>query len=475
MSTSALSGVTPPRLLIVDDDPSILSQLSLALGRDFSVKTANNSWTAWELIRKEHPDLITLDLALDDNDPESGFGLLEKCLGFDPYMKVVLITGNDEDQNARRAIEQGAADFFGKPVDVQDLRVLLRRVLTRGRLERQNAELVRNLGEERRLGSILGQSPAMKALFRDVDKVAPVDVSVLVLGESGTGKEMVAKEIRRLSKRATKPFVSINCAAIPENLMEAELFGHEKGAFTSAHAARVGRLELADGGTVFLDEVGELPILLQVKLLRFLQDHQVERVGGREVIDLNVRVLAATSRNLEDEVRAGRFREDLYYRLCVVTLKLPPLRERGEDVLFLAQYFLDRYSNEFGKGQATLMPGARLAIQNHNWPGNVREMENKIQRAVLMASSRHLDARDLGLEDAPDSGRPLSLREARDEAERSRIIDVLRQTGGNISKAAQVLRISRPSLHELLTKQGIKAREYRARQLHASNVDPVDR
>jgi nitrite reductase/ring-hydroxylating ferredoxin subunit len=219
----------------------------------------------------------------------------------------------------------------------------------------------------------------------------------------------------------------------------------------------------------------EMPLLLQVKLLRFLQDHQVERVGGREVIDLNVRVLAATSRNLEDEVKAGRFREDLYYRLCVVTLKLPSLRERGEDVLFLAQYFLDRYSNEFGKGQATLMPGARLAIQNHNWPGNVREMENKIQRAVLMAPSRHLDARDLGLENAPDSGRPLSLREARDEAERSRIIDVLRQTGGNISKAAQVLRISRPSLHELLTKQGIKAGEYRVRQLHASTVDPVDR
>lgn len=474
MRASALSDVTSPRLLIVDDDPSILSQLSLALSRDYSIKTANNSESAWELIRKEHPDLITLDLALDDNDPESGFGLLEKCLGFDPYMKVVLITGNDEDQNARRAIEQGAADFFGKPVDIEDLRVLLRRVLTRGRFERQNAELIQSLGGGRRLGSILGQSPVMKALFRDIDKVAPVDVSVLVLGESGTGKEMVAKEIRRLSKRATKPFVSINCAAIPENLMEAELFGHEKGAFTSAHAARVGRLELANHGTVFLDEAGELPLMLQVKLLRFLQDHQVERVGGREVIDLNVRVIAATSRNLEEEVRAGRFREDLFYRLGVVTLKLPPLRERGEDALFLARYFLDRYANEFGKGPATLMPGARLAIQKYNWPGNVREMENKIQRAVLMASSRHLDAQDLGLEDAPDSGRSLSLREARDEAERRRIIDVLRQTGGNISKAAQVLRISRPSLHELLTKQGIKAREYRARQIHASDANPMD-
>ncbi len=475
MSASALADTGPPRLLIVDDDPSILSQLSLALRRDYSVKTANCSRVAWDLICKEHPDLVTLDLALDGNSPESGFDLLEKCLDFDPFMKVILITGNDEDRNARRAIEQGAADFFGKPVDVQELRVLLRRVLTRGRLERQNAELIRNLGDERRLGSILGQSPAMKSLFRDIGRVAPVDVSVLVLGESGTGKEMVAKEIRRLSGRATKPFVSINCAAIPESLMEAELFGHEKGAFTSAHVARVGRLELADGGTVFLDEVGELPLMLQVKLLRFLQDHQVERVGGRETIDLNVRVIAATSRNLEEEVRIGRFREDLYYRLCVVTLKLPPLRERGEDVMLLAQYFLERYAGEFAKGRVTLMAGARRALQAYEWPGNVREMENKIQRAVLMASSRHLEARDLGLEDAPDSARSLSLRETRDEAERRRVIDVLRQTEGNISKAAQVLRVSRPSLHELLAKQGINAREYRIHQHRAGNVDPGDR
>ena len=449
-----------PRLLIVDDDPSILSQLGLALGRDYRVRTADNSEKAWALIQEERPDLITLDLALDDNNPESGFSLLERCLLLDPYMKIVLITGNDEEVNALRAVQQGAADLFGKPVDVQELRVLLRRVLTRGRLERQNATLLQALGEERRLGALLGQSPTMRGLFKAIEKVGPVDISVLILGASGTGKELVAKEIRRLSSRSTKAFVSINCGAIPENLLESELFGHERGAFTGAHVARPGRLELAQGGIVFLDEVGELPLGLQVKLLRFLQDHQIDRVGGREVISLDVRVLAATSRNLEEEVQNHRFREDLYYRLSVVNLRLPLLQERPEDIPLLAQYFLDRFSTEFGRGALSFTPKARLALQHHKWPGNVRELEHRIQKAVLLSTGRRVDITDLELQEGTDP-EGLSLRAAREEAERRTVIEALRQTGGNISKAAGLLGISRPSLHDLLLKQDIRAREYR--------------
>ena len=360
-------------------------------------------------------------------------------------------------------MEQGAADFFGKPVDAQELRVLLGRVLMRGRLERQNAALLQTLGDERRLGSLLGQSPIMQSLFRNIEKIAPVDIAVLILGESGVGKELVAKEIRRLSPRAVKPFVTINCGAIPENLLESELFGHEKGAFTGAHAQRIGRLEMADGGIVFLDEIGELPVPLQVKLLRFLQEHEIERVGGRETIRLDLRVLAATSRNLEEEVRKGRFREDLYYRLSVVNLKVPPLRERMEDISFLAHYFLERYAGEYGKGALAYTSKARLALQKHPWPGNVRELENRVQKAVLLGSGRQVDTADLELEDARGE-KPLLLREARESAERRTIIDALRRTGGNISKAARVLGISRPSLHELLTKHGITARSYRLRR-----------
>jgi len=458
-----------PALLVVEDDEATARQLRLALGRDFRVLTAGDAHTAWALLREERPELITLDLALDDGGPESGFSLLERFLSIDPYLKIVLITGNDDEVHALRAIQRGAADFFGKPVDPQELRVLLRRLVTLGRLERENAALLQSLGEECRLGSILGRSAGMRALFRDIEKVAPVDISVLVLGESGTGKELVAKEIRRLSPRATKPFVSINCAAIPDTLLESELFGHERGAFTSAHVARVGRLEMAEGGIVFLDEVGELPLPLQGKLLRFLQDHEIERVGGREVIRLDVRILAATSRNLEEEVRRGRFREDLYYRLCVVNLKVPPLRERREDILFLADYFLSRFAAEFGRGRLTFASRARSAMQQHRWPGNVRELEHRVQKAVLLADAKTLDTADLGLESAgPDTG--LSLREARDVAEHRTIITALRLTGGNISRAARLLQISRPSLHEILARRQINARDFRSRAPAA----PVD-
>jgi len=449
------------KLLIVDDERQFLSQLSLALHQDYDVRLAEDADSAWHIIEVERPELVTLDLALDGVHPETGFALLERCLAFDPFVKIVLITGNDGDENALRAIDHGAADFFGKPVDVAELKVLLSRVLLKGRLERRNAVLLRQLGEEHRLGSLVGRSPLMQTVFQRIERLAAVDIAVLIVGDSGTGKELVARELRRLSSRAAKPFKKIDCGAIPDNLLESELFGYEEGAFTDARTAKPGRLELAEGGIVFLDEIGDLPLPLQVKLLRFLQEHEIERVGGLDVIELDVRVIAATNKKLEEEVRTGRFRQDLYYRLSVGDIELPPLRERQEDILFLAGFFLDRYCAAYGRGRLTFTTRCKRALQQHGWPGNVRELENRIEKAVVMASGQTLDVAALGLEGGRDAP-ARSLREARQETERQAIQEALRHTAGNISRAAELLRISRPNLHELLTKYQINAQEYRS-------------
>ncbi len=458
------------RLLIVDDDQEIVDQLRLALRKEYEVHTAGDAAAAGKAVQAVQPDLMTLDLALDGVNPETGFSVLEQALRLDPFIKIILITGNDNEVNALRAIEQGAADFLGKPVDIEDLRVLLRRCAERVRLERKSAELLKDLGEDRRLGALVGQSPAMRAVYQKIQRVAPVDVEVLILGASGTGKELVAREIRRLSDRATKPFVKIDCTAIPANLMESELFGHERGAFTDAKESRPGRLQLADGGIVFLDEIGELPLSLQVKLLRFLQEHEIESVGGREVIKLDVRVIAATSRNLEDEIKAGHFRQDLYYRLKVVNISVPLLRDREEDIPLLAQFFLDHYCNEFKRGRMTFTAKARLALQQQEWVGNVRELENMIRGAVALASGRLLDASDLNLGSA-EPEKPLSLRDARELSERETIRRALRLTGGNVSKAAEVLGIARPSLYEHLTKLGIDPHEFKFRSPKAEDAE----
>ena len=460
MSASEVQTTPAAKLLIVDDDPTMLSQLSLALGREYQVFTAENPRLAWKLVEEHTPDLITLDLALERNDPESGFSLLEKCLEHDPHMKIVLLTGNDSQENAMRAVDQGAFDFFGKPVDLEALGHLLRRALFVGSMERRNAGLLRRIGEDGRLGAMLGKSPQMGQIFDVIHKVAPTDVSVLILGESGTGKELVARELKRLSQRATKPFVSINCGAIPDNLLESELFGHERGAYTGAHTSRPGKLEMAHSGTVFLDEIGELPPPLQVKLLRFLQEREVERVGGRTVIKIDVRVIAATNKDLASEVKAGKFREDLYYRLAVVNIRLPPLRERQPDILVMAQYFLERFAFEQHRPRLTFSRRAKQALQHYAWPGNVRELEHHVQKAVVFASGRLVHAKDLEL-DPENRLESLSLRQVREQTDRSTIIQALRRTCGNISKAAQELEISRPSLHDLLRKHGIDASRYK--------------
>jgi two-component system NtrC family response regulator len=448
------------KILLVDDDPAILNQLKWGLAALYEVVTAQTPDEAMAALQREKPELVTLDLAVASNDPESGFQLLDRFLSHDPSLKVVMITGNEDRENAIRAVNQGAFDFFRKPVDLEELRMLLRRAEALRHLEQENATLRARLREEGSLGRMLGRSDAIHGVFSMIRKVAPADVTVLITGDSGTGKELVARELHRHSGRSEAPFVSISCGAIPESLLESELFGHEKGAFTSAHASREGKLEMAAGGTVFLDEIGEMPMSLQVKILRFLQEREIERVGGRKVIPLDVRVLAATNRDLRGEVAKGTFREDLYFRLSVVNIHLPPLRERREDVVYLAQQFLERYGTEFHRGRLTFSRDALRALQRHPWQGNVRELEHRVQRAVVLSSGRVVRAEDLELT-SEDNGGLLPLREAREVAERRVVLEALRRSCGNIARAAKDLEISRPTLHDLLRKLSIQAADYK--------------
>jgi len=457
---SAVREKKTAKVLIVDDDPALVNQLKWGLASEYDVATACSPEEAWTAARRERPDLVTLDLAVENDDPESGFDLLDRFLSLDPNLKVVLVTGHDDRSNAIRAVDRGAFDFFTKPIDLDELRVMLRRARSLRDLELENATLRERLREGSGLGRILGQSDEIQRVFGLVRKVAPADVTVLITGASGTGKELVAREIHRLSPRSERPFISINCGAIPENLLESELFGHEKGSFTSAHAARAGKLEAAQGGTVFLDEIGEMPMSLQVKILRFLQEREIERVGGRKVIPLDVRVVTATNRDLRGEVTAGNFREDLFFRLSVVNIHMPPLAERQQDVVFLAQRFLERYSSEFQRGKLTFSRDALRALQRYAWPGNVRELEHRIQRAVVLSSGRILRSADLELEAEADQ-ELLPLRSAREAAERKVVVEALRRNCGNIARSAKDLEISRPTLHDLLRKFGIVAARFK--------------
>ena len=447
-----------PSLVVVDDDPSMLSQLRMALSDEFAVETADDPESGWELVRKRRPDLVTLDLALDGKNPETGFSLLDRCLAVHPFIRIVMITGNDDHDNAMRAVRNGAADFLGKPVDVDELRVLLRRQYRVARLHRQNVD--RGERSEGRLGEVLAASREMQELFQTIKTIAPNDISVLILGESGTGKGLIAEEIHAASPRASKPLVTIDCGAIAHSLLESELFGHEKGAFTGAHSTRLGSLETANEGTIFLDEVGELPLALQVKLLRFLQTHEVQRIGSNRPIKLNVRVVVATNRKLEEEVKAGRFREDLYYRLSVVNLYLPPLRERPDDIPLLAEHFLRRYAESYKRGPLTFSSGAKDALLRHSWPGNVRELEHTVQKAAVVCKGSVVDIGELGL-GADAQASAISLKVVREEAEERAITHALRTSRGNVSRAATLLEVSRPTLYELLGKHGIEARSYR--------------
>lgn len=445
-----------PTLLIVDDDEEIRSQLRWALTGDYDVLSAGDRPSALTVFRENRPSIVLLDLGLPPSPaaPTEGLATLAELIAEDRLVKVVIVSGQGERANAMRAVGQGAWDFVGKPVDMDELKAILRRAFHVGQLERDYHALQREFQEESFEG-ILGSSPGMQEVFRLIQRVATTDASVLVLGESGTGKEMVALAIHRRSRRRDGPFIPINCGAIPENLLESELFGHEKGSFTGAVAQRRGRIEMAEGGTLFLDEIGELPAQLQVKLLRFLQGQRIERVGGRESIPVDVRVVAATNADLKQAMATSRFREDLFYRLAVVTLRLPALRERGRDVPLLAQAFLRRFAAHFDRKDLSLDPAALRMIERHPWPGNVRELENRIKRAVIMADGRQVTARDLEL-DQTDASAGTTLKEAREQLEREMVVQALRRNSGKITGAAADLGISRPTLYELMDKLGIQ-------------------
>jgi two-component system NtrC family response regulator len=444
-----------PRLLIVDDDETIRTQMKWSLGQDYEVALAEDRAGALELFQSLRPAVVLLDLGLPPRpaDPEEGLATLSDLLGADPFAKVVIITGQSEKENALRAIGAGAYDLLCKPVEMEELKLHLKRCFYVAGLEREHSQLQRALVSDDFEG-MLGTSAAMQAVFASVRKVATTDVPVLILGESGTGKEMVARAIHRRSGRKDGPFVAINCGAIPENLLESELFGHEKGAFTGAHVQRRGRIELADGGTLFLDEIGELPMALQVKLLRFVQEQTIERIGGRVPLQVDTRVVAATNVDLKKAMTESRFREDLFYRLAVVVVKLPALRARIADVPVLAKAFLRQFARQSHRTSLDFNAKALRALEHHDWPGNVRELENRIKRAVIMAEGRHVTPEDLEMGDA-GPGRIRTLKEAREAAEREVVQLALDRSNGKISRAAEELGISRPTLYELMEKLGI--------------------
>ena len=449
------------KLLIVEDQDAIAGQLRWGLGDEYEIGVAGTGKAALALAETLKPDVVTLDLGLppDSRGTEEGLRVLKDLLQKDRRLKIVVTTGSQEREAALRAVEFGAYDYQQKPIDLDQLRITLRRALYVQRLERENDARAAAIEAASGCGRIMGISGVMRGLFRQIERIAPSNTTVLIQGESGTGKELVAQAIHERSHRSQGPFIPINCAAIPRDLLEAELFGHEKGAYTGAHVRRRGKIEFADAGTVFLDEIGELDLALQAKLLRFLQDHKVDRIGGRESISVDVRVLSATNADLQKLMASGRFREDLYYRLTVVSLLVPPLRERGEDIVLLANALLRRFAREAGAGPRGYTPEALEALKTHPWPGNVRELESKVQRAVLVASGPFITASDLGVPGQVTGD--LSLRGARESVERQIVVDALARTSGNISHAARTIGVTRPTLHSLLAKYHIQAQTFR--------------
>jgi two-component system NtrC family response regulator len=450
-----------PKLLIVEDDEAIRLQLKYALGDRYAIWFADTRPHALAIVQEVHPDVVSLDLGLPPQPDavDEGLRTLEDILRIAPGTKVVVLTGSGDRTNARRAIELGAFDYLSKSADLAEYEMVLRRSIFLRTLESENARETAEAEAEVRFEEIIGSTPRMREIFNMVSLVAKTDLTVLIQGESGTGKELIARAVHGKSNRKNAPFVPINCGAIPETLLEPELFGHEKGAFTGAHVQRKGKLELADGGTVFLDEIGEMPPPLQVKLLRFLQERKVERLGGRQQIHVDTRVIAASNKDLKADVAAGGLREDLYFRLSVVTITLPPLRERAEDIAMLANTFLRRACQEYRR-KLRFSGDALAAIAQYQWPGNVRELENAVRRASIMARGWFVEPADLGIPH-PTRTERLSLREARNRVERQVVIDALTRTRGNISRAASELGVSRPTLHGLLDKHGIDSRELR--------------
>jgi two-component system NtrC family response regulator len=440
------------KLLIVEDDQGLQRQLKWSY-EDFDVHCASNRAEAIALMRSEEPDVVTLDLGLppDPDGTSEGFATLDEMLRLKPDTKIIVASGHNAKESALQAISAGAWDFYQKPVDIDELHLIVKRAFHVRELEVQNQKAQLPDGEgETLFGSLITCSPEMLKAARTVERVANTNVSVMLLGASGTGKELLARGLHDASDRKGKPFVAINCGAIPENLLESELFGHEKGAFTGAVKTTEGKIEIANGGTLFLDEVGDIPMPLQVKLLRFLQERVIERIGGRKTIPVDVRIVAATHRNLNQMIADQEFREDLYYRLAEVTVNIPRLAERNGDSVLLAKHFLARFAREMNPSIKGFASSALTAIDQWQWPGNVRELENRIKRAVIMADGKFITVDDLQFDTPDDEDRLLNLKAAREAADRKAIGRAIARTEGNISNAAKLLGISRPTLYDLL-------------------------
>ncbi|MBN8762456.1 MAG: PEP-CTERM-box response regulator transcription factor [Thiobacillus sp. 63-78] len=444
------------KILLVEDDPGLQKQLKWSLS-DYELVIAADRDSAIAQLRRHEPPVVMLDLGLppDVDGATEGLAALQQILSLAPSTKVIVVTGNLDRSNAVKAIHLGAYDFFQKPFDPDVLALMIARALHVQALETENRMLAARQAGSALQGLITSSEPMLK-ICRTIEKVAPANATVLLLGESGTGKEVLARGIHELSPRAGKRFVAINCAAIPDTLLESELFGYEKGAFTGAAKQTIGRIEYANEGTLFLDEIGDLPMPLQAKLLRFLQERVIERLGGRGEIPVDVRVVCATHRDLADMIREGSFREDLYYRLSEISVKIPPLRERPGDAVLLAQAFLERYAREQGRNLRGFTADALGALEAHAWPGNVREMENLIKRATIMAEGNQITAVDLGLEPSHAEPLPFNLRQARESAERLAVSRALAHSDGNIAQAAELLGITRPTLYDLMAKIGMK-------------------
>jgi two-component system, NtrC family, response regulator len=449
-----MSEARVPALLIVEDDLALQKQLRWSLDR-YEAATASDAAAAVLQFRKVNPGVVTMDLGLppDQDGVGEGFRLLERLLELDPYVKVIVLTGQNDQSNALRAVRMGAYDFLAKPVDPDVLALTVERAMRLRELQDENRRLA--LTQEGALAGLITRDAGMQRVCRTIEKVARADATVLLLGESGTGKEVLAQGVHDAAGRKGR-FVAINCAAIPENLLESELFGYEKGAFTGASKATPGKIEMAHGGTLMLDEIGDLPHSLQAKLLRFLQERSIERLGGRQEIPVDVRVVGATHQNLKNLIAEGRFREDLYFRLAEIVIDIPPLRSREGDAVLLAHAFVKRFASEQRRKGLTLADDALRAIQGHRWPGNVRELQNLIKRAVIMADTDRITAEDLGLASDGEALESLDLREVRERAERGAVVAALARVDGNIVRAAELLGISRPTLYDLMTRLQIK-------------------
>ena len=443
------------KLLVVEDDPGLQSQIKWCF-EDFEVLLADDRKSAIEQVRKKRPAVVTLDLGLPPNEdnPSEGFATLEQILEIDPHIKVIVVTGQEERENAVKAIGLGAYDFYSKPFEPEIISLIVNRAFRLLALEEDNLKL-QSTGVHESFGGIIACSPQMQSVCKAVEKVAPSDATILLLGESGTGKELCARGLHTLGANSKGKFVAINCAAIPDTLLESELFGYEKGAFTGANKQTIGKIEYADGGTLFLDEMGDLPIALQAKLLRFLQERVVERVGGHAPIPVNVRVVCATHQNLREKIEKSEFREDLFYRISEIPLEIPPLKEREGDILLLARFFFDKFNEDHGRKLRGFTKDALNSMETYSWPGNVRELQNRIKRAVIMTDGKQISSMDLELDKAASETMNFNLRDIREKVERQAILRVLSHVNGKVAPAAELLGVSRPTLYDLIKKLNI--------------------